>query len=96
MSVTENVARTIQTALSPISTGFQAAGLTQPWQRFLVGGGVGAAVVWYVKPEMQFVGDLPRPWSITSPVAGDDGIPPTIFPWWGTAIAVGFIASSFF
>ena len=55
-------------------------------KRFAVGATMTALALWALKPELMFVGDAPRPFSLTS----NDDLQ-TAFPWWAGALAGGFV-----
>ena len=74
--------------IAPIESGLDALGLmrgpTAPLMRAVIGGGIGAAISYGLRPQISFRADgSPRPWSITDPDAPDA----TLIPHWAPAAA---------
>ena len=64
-------------------------GANTPLKRFIAGSAVASAASFMFKPEAQFVGDRPRPFWASPMVLLPGSPPPTLFPWWATAVVVG-------
>ena len=70
---------------------FQTLGLRTPALRFAALTAASGLVLTSVQPDLMFRAGAPRPWSVVS--QEEDA---TFLPWYGAALASGFVAAQFF